>query len=92
MTILSLLIFPTGVLAETYTRNGDDVIEIENPGTENYFLMKAGGKNQERHFAIIGYDNSNNRIKRFVNAVSSYEGLRPIPDNTKILEIKISPS
>lgn len=88
ITILSLLIFSAGVLAETYTGNGDDVIEIVNPGTENYFLMKAVGNNQERHFAIIGYDNSNNRIKSFVNAVSSYEGLRPIPDNTKILEIK----
>lgn len=88
VTISSILIFPTGVLAETYTGNGDDVIEIENPDTENYFLMKAVGNNQERHFAIIGYDSNNNRVKSFVNTTSSYDGLRPIPANTKLLEIR----
>ncbi|MGM0496037.1 MAG: hypothetical protein ACQERX_05195 [Bacillota bacterium] len=86
--LLSLSLFTFGVYAEkTYTGNGDNVIEIQNPGTKSHFLMKAIGNKQERHFAITGYDSENNRIKNFVNSTSSYEGLRLIPANTKILEI-----
>ncbi|MFO7815246.1 MAG: hypothetical protein R6V14_05885 [Halanaerobiales bacterium] len=74
----------------TFSGEGDDILEIENPGNKNYFLMKVIGNKQERHFAVTGYDENNDRIDTYINTTDFYEGLRPVNEKTKILEINAS--
>jgi len=93
--LLSTL-FASIVLAEdtneniTFTGKGDDVIEVKILGEKNFFLMKIIGNKQKKHFAVTGYDENNNKTELYVNTTDPYEGLRPVYEKTKILEINAS--
>jgi len=94
-SIFLLLTLATGILfAEetteniTYSGKNDDVIEINNPGDKNFFLMNVIGNKQNRHFAITRYNENNEMTDIYINTTDYYEGLRPVNKETKLLEIK----
>lgn len=57
----------------TYTGSGDDVIQIDTFEDTPWYLHIEGNKSS-RHFAIVGYDESDNRTELFVNTTSVYSG------------------
>lgn len=67
-----------------YTGSGDDVIQIEKP-EEGPVMLYIEGNQAERHLAITGYDEDDNRTNLFVNTTSYYEGITFDPDGTTVL-------
>lgn len=103
LTIIVLLCLASGVCAVPveqledmniehyiYEGEGDDFFRIEKPKDSS--LLFAAGNDQERHFAITGYDAEGNRTNLFVNTTSTYQGVVPLDfmdgQNTVELEIR----
>ena len=56
-----------------YTGSGDDVIELEAP--EDVWVMHITGNANSDHFAVKGYDDSDNYTDLFVNTTDPYDGI-----------------
>lgn len=75
-----------------YSGTGDDVIKIEKP-EDGPLLLYIKGNSSSRHFAVLGYDDNDNRTQLFVNTTDSYEGITLDPGGTTtMLEVNATGS
>lgn len=75
--------------AIVYSGSGNDVIQIET--LPEPWVLHISGNAEERHFAVIGYDENGKSTELFVNTTDRYEGTTAdLYLETEILEISAS--
>lgn len=94
--LLALSVAPLHAQHATYSGNGDDVVQIDKPNSDQPALLVVQGNQQGRHFAVIGHTQNRTRTGALVNTTESYSGIVPVDlpptQNTALLEISATSS